>query len=153
MTTTKQLPTIPEAVRTNADTLKPKIVPENGSFVDKGALFEEFVGGKAAVAEVEAAQKKVEDFKLALLLGAGEAFVDHMAANPEVQQVTGRYQAGNVTIEQSVSRTFQESAGVGKGRHTVYGHQRISTSVRGSGVVVDAIGKNLKAKAAELLGG
>ena len=98
---------IPMATRAMADVIKGKTVI-NGDTGTDGDSFESTIDDKGFTMEhVAAFQSHRDEFVNAVRLGAGEASVDHLVKNPDVQAVTVRSRIGRDEVIVQTRREFK----------------------------------------------
>lgn len=148
-----------ETQKPNASTLaaaaiiKPQLKAEGGNLIIPDTLLGEYLGPDKKVEAIVSAQKDVVGFTQALALAAGEVSIEHMAANPDITQVSFKTAAGIEQIDGTYRRQHSVSAGIGKGRQDVYGHMTLSTKIKGESSEFRRISKTLLEKGAAALAG
>lgn len=99
--------TIPMSTRAMADIIKGKTVITGDAGTDSDS-FESTIEGKGFTMDhVAAFQAHRDEFVNAVRLGAGEASVDHLVKNPDVQAVTVRSRIGRDEVIVQTRREFK----------------------------------------------
>lgn len=135
-----------------AASIKTHLKSEGGTVVIPEAAVQAYLDGKGTEAEIIKGQKLQQGLQNALDLAVGEVMIEHMAANPDIRQMSGQAKIGTQKYDITLRHTHNISAGVGKGRTNVHGHLSTSVTIPGQ-AEKQRIAKTLQSKAAAAFAG
>jgi hypothetical protein len=106
-----------------AASIKPLIKAEGTNTTQDESAYDNFLKeNDSSIETVKRLQKLDTQFVSACMLAHGEVGIEHMAAHPEVQSVTGVVQMGHNKVTFNINRSKDVSAGPGTDRVPVLGY-------------------------------